>query len=66
MQRITRQSNSPIRLNYVQNVPSRSLAGFKRHIQWKVTGQLKSRKRNRTSQGKILIPYSPFEHIKIC
>jgi len=66
MQRITKQSNAPVRLNYVQNVPSRALAGFKRHFQWKVMGQLKSRKRNRTSQGKILIPFSLFEHLKLC
>ncbi len=53
MQRITKESNAPVRLNYVQNVPSRALAGFKRHFQWKVMGQLKSRKRNRTSQGNL-------------
>ena len=59
-----RQRNAPVSLQYVHNVPSRALAVFIKHFQWKIMGQLKPKKRNTTAEGKILIPLGLYEHLK--
>ncbi len=60
-----RQRNAHVSLQYVHNVTSRALAVFSiKNFLWKIMGQLKSKKRNTTAEGKILIPLGLYEHLK--
>lgn len=61
---MSRPRSAPVRLQYNSDVPSRALAVFVKHFQWKLMSQLKAKKRSRAESGKILIPASLFEHFK--